>query len=115
MGGIKILRRLKREFVNRANLVEILHDSIQASPYPVILCGDFNDTPSSYTYSILSDDLKDAFRNSGNGAGKTYSGPFPSFRIDYMFHDPKITSTAYRTIKEKLSDHYPITCMMKVR
>jgi hypothetical protein len=29
--------------------------------------------------------LKDAFRESGNGSGKTYAGPFPSFRIDYIF------------------------------
>lgn len=113
-GSINILRHLKSAFVKRAHQVDILHDSIAASPYPIILCGDFNDTPSSYTYAILSDRLQDAFRVSGSGAGKTYAGPFPSFRIDYIFHDPQITSAAYRTIREKLSDHYPISCMMKV-
>ncbi len=113
-GSVTILRHLKRAFVKRVRQVEVLHDSIKASPYPVVLCGDFNDTPSSYTYAILSDHLQDAFRVSGNGAGKTYAGPFPSFRIDYIFHDPKLTSAAYRTMKEKLSDHYPISCMMKV-
>ncbi len=113
-GGITILRQLKKAFVKRATQVEILHDSIEASPYPVLICGDFNDTPSSYSYEILSDDLNDAYKSSGRGLGKTYSGPFPSFRIDYIFHDDKIKSTAFRTIHKNLSDHYPVSCMIKV-
>ena len=113
-GGLTILRRLKRAFVKRARQVEILHDSINASPYPVILCGDFNDTPSSYTYATLSSNMLDAFRESGRGSGKTYAGPFPSFRIDYIFHDKRIQSTAYKTFNEKLSDHYPISCFVKI-
>lgn len=110
-GGINILRRLKRAFVKRANQVEVLHDSIDASPYPVILCGDFNDTPSSYAVHILSDDLTDAFRESGKGNGRTYSGLFPSFRIDYIFHDKRMSSRNYSTYREEsLSDHFPISC-----
>ncbi|HQV99002.1 MAG TPA: endonuclease/exonuclease/phosphatase family protein [Bacteroidia bacterium] len=114
-GGITILKQLKKAFVKRATQVEILHDSIEASPYPVLICGDFNDAPSSYSYEILSDDLNDAYRISGRGLGKTYSGPFPSFRIDYIFHDDKIISTGFRTIHGKLSDHYPVSCMMKLK
>jgi endonuclease/exonuclease/phosphatase family metal-dependent hydrolase len=114
-GSLTILKRLRNAFIKRAKQVQILHDSIVTSPHPVILCGDFNDTPSSYSYSILSENLKDAFRESGHGAGKTYAGPFPSFRIDYIFHDEKIISAGYETIKEKLSDHYPISCMMKLK
>ncbi len=113
-GSLNILRRLRKAFIKRAMQVDVLHDSISASPYPIIVCGDFNDTPSSYTYSILADDLTDAFRESGSGMGKTYSGPFPSFRIDYIFHDKRMSSSAYRTIREKLSDHYPVSCMIKV-
>lgn len=114
-GGLTILRQLKKAFVKRATQVEILHDSIEASPYPVLVCGDFNDTPSSYSYEILSDDLNDAYKISGRGLGKTYTGPFPSFRIDYIFHDDKIRSTGFRTIHENLSDHFPVSCMIKVK
>ncbi|MBK6445557.1 MAG: endonuclease/exonuclease/phosphatase family protein [Bacteroidetes bacterium] len=113
-GGLTILRRLKKAFVKRAIQVQILHDTMDASPYPIILCGDFNDTPPSYTYHILADDLKDAYRESGSGFGKTYSGPFPSFRIDYIFHDKRIKSFGYKTIREKLSDHYPISCWVEL-
>ncbi len=113
-GSLNILRRLRRAFIKRATQVDVLHDSIAVSPYPIIVCGDFNDTPSSYTYAILADDLIDAFRESGIGSGKTYSGPFPSFRIDYIFHDKRMSAAAYMTIKEKLSDHYPVSCMVKI-
>ncbi|HNS11111.1 MAG TPA: endonuclease/exonuclease/phosphatase family protein [Bacteroidia bacterium] len=113
-GGLKILRRLKRAYVKRADQVNVLHDTIQASPYPVLLCGDFNDTPSSFAYSILGKDLKDAFKESGRGFGTTYAGPFPSFRIDYIFHSEKLQTFNYKTHKEDLSDHYAISCMVKL-
>ena len=114
-GGMKILRRLKRAYVKRANQVNVLHDTIHASPYPVLLCGDFNDTPSSFAYSILGKDLKDAFKESGRGFGTTYAGPFPSFRIDYIFHSKELQTFNYKTHKEDLSDHYAISCMVKLR
>ena len=113
-GGLNILRRLKRAFVKRSMQVQVLHDTMDASPYPIILCGDFNDSPPSYTYHILADDLKDAFRESGSGFGKTYSGPFPSFRIDYIFHDKRINSYGYKTMREELSDHYPVSCWVEL-
>lgn len=109
-GSMNILRRLKWAFEKRARQVTAIHDSIAASPYPVILCGDFNDTPTSFAVKMLSDDLKDSFRESGVGFGKTYSGPFPSFRIDYIFHSKKMRSFGYTTHKTNLSDHYPISC-----
>ena len=108
--SVSIVMRLKRAFILRAKQVELLHAHILQSPYPVILCGDFNDTPSSYTYSIIAKRLKDSFRESGAGLGKTYAGAFPSFRIDYIFHDEQLKSSGYRTHHEKLSDHYPVSC-----
>ena len=59
-GSLNIIRRLRKAFIKRATQVEVLHDSIAVSPYPIIVCGDFNDTPSSYTYAILAENLKDA-------------------------------------------------------
>lgn len=109
-GGIQILNRLKRAFSSRASQVDILKNEIEKSPYPVIVCGDFNDTPSSYTYHKISEGLKDSFRESGSGFGKTYAGLFPSFRIDYILHSEKLFSTHYITHHEKISDHFPVSC-----
>lgn len=108
-GGLKILSRLKRAYAKRARQVNILKTEIEKSPYPVILAGDFNDTPSSYTYHQVSNALKDSFRESGSGFGKTYAGLFPSFRIDFLFHSESLSSSHYFTHHEKISDHYPIT------
>ena len=38
-----------------------------ASPHPVLVCGDFNSLPSSYTYHRLSESLKDGFKTGGHG------------------------------------------------
>ena len=101
-------KRLKKAFIKRAKQADLIHESIANSPYPVFVCGDFNDTPASYTYHVISKNLKDAFVESGNGLGKTYVGKFPSFRIDYILHSKSYKSYRFRTIHEELSDHYPI-------
>ena len=114
-GSLSIIRRLKRAFIKRAMQVRVLHEHILHSPYPSVLCGDFNDTPSSYTYSVLCSGMNDSFRESGSGFGKTYIGAFPSFRIDYILHDETLKSTGYRTHREKLSDHFAISCWIEKR
>ncbi len=105
----KILRKFKRAFIARAPQARNVAELIKQSPYPVILCGDFNDTPSSYTYHHLSKNLKDSYKESGTGIGMTYAGALPSFRIDYILHDESFSSVNYKTIRNELSDHYPIT------
>ncbi len=107
-GWGKILKKLYRAFQKRGKQVDFLEEHIQSSPYPVIVCGDFNDTPSSYTYHTISKGLKDAFVEKGNGFGKTYRGIFPSFRIDYMFHSPQLKCLEYSRPAIDYSDHYPI-------
>ncbi|MEP7168196.1 MAG: endonuclease/exonuclease/phosphatase family protein [Bacteroidota bacterium] len=106
----KIISRLKLAFTKRASQADTVAANIRSSNHPLIFCSDFNDTPSSYSYKTISENLCDAFRESGNGFGSTYVGPFPAFRIDFIFHSPEIKSYDYMTIREKLSDHYPITC-----
>ena len=112
-GSTNIARRLKRAFVKRAEQCDSVARSIKQSPYPVIVCGDFNDTPASYTYQTVSNGLKDAFVEAGKGFGKTYIGIFPSYRIDYIFHDKSYEAYNYITHTEKLSDHYAISCLLK--
>jgi hypothetical protein len=111
--GKRIARRLKSAFVKRQEQVDRIATSIQASPYPVVLCGDFNDPPVSYTYETFSDILEDSFVACGNGIGNTYIGAFPSFRIDYILHSPSLKAIAYKTLDEKLSDHHAVTATLE--
>lgn len=107
-GSLKILSKLKRAFINRASQARNLAEHIEKSPYPVIICGDFNDTPVSYSYQKISKNLKDAFIECGSGIGNTYNGNFPSFRIDYILHSDIFSANSFEIKKIKLSDHYPI-------
>ena len=114
-GSVKILKKVRTAFARRAAQVDHLESSIQTSPYPVILCGDFNDTPNSYTYQQLSSELKDSFIESGIGLGNTYIGNLPSYRIDFILYDDYFTSRQSRRILVKYSDHYPVSCFIGLR
>jgi endonuclease/exonuclease/phosphatase family metal-dependent hydrolase len=110
-----ILNRLKTGSIKRSRQVDRVADHIEKSPYPVIICGDFNDPPSSYTYNRISSHLQDAFVEAGFGLGNTYNGIIPLLRIDYILHSPRITSAAFRVIDVNYSDHFPITCQMELK
>lgn len=109
-GLISISKKLKTAFIRRAAQIQNVTLEIKKSPYPVVVCGDFNDTPSSYTYQQISALLDDAFVQSGTGMSRTYAGPWPSFRIDYiMYNRDHFTSANYKRIKVNYSDHFPVT------
>jgi endonuclease/exonuclease/phosphatase family metal-dependent hydrolase len=110
----KIIAKLKQAYLLRAGQAIDLEKHIKKSPYPVILCGDFNDTPTSFAYHTLSEKLTDCFIESGKGFGRTYSGKMPSFRIDYIFHDSHFKGYDFETHQDiKSSDHHPITVLLK--
>jgi endonuclease/exonuclease/phosphatase family metal-dependent hydrolase len=110
-----ISRKLKIAFVKRAKQAEAIRDFIDKSPYKVIVMGDFNDSPSSYSYRMMKGKLKDAFVESGSGLGRTYVGAMPSFRIDYILHDPSFTSYNYYAKAFEFSDHKMVSCTIKMK
>ena len=111
--GKRIIGRLRRAFITRAPQAEAVAAHIRQSPYPVILAGDFNDTPSSYVYRIMSRQLRDAFK-AGRGLGGTYIGAIPSFRIDYIMHSEHFLPINFRTGTQEYSDHYPISVVLNL-
>lgn len=109
----RIANKIKNAFIVRAEQVLTLTDYISKSPYKVILCGDFNDTPISYTYDQLTKNLSDAFIESGWGIGHTYISPIPLFRIDFILFDTAYRAYDYRCIHKNYSDHYPISTLLR--
>ena len=109
-----ILRRLKRAFVKRAGQTDKVLEHIGSCSYPVIVCGDFNDTPFSYTYHSFNEKLQDAFMENGSGIGSTYLGSFPSYRIDYIFHSDNFMASGFDIAPTELSDHYPLISRLKL-
>jgi endonuclease/exonuclease/phosphatase family metal-dependent hydrolase len=105
--------RLKDAFVRRADQSKIIHNYIVDSPYPVIVAGDFNDTPTSYSYRKIKKGLDDAFREAGRGFGNTYAGELPSYRIDFILYSKELEATRFKRIKSRYSDHFPVISALR--
>lgn len=103
-----IISKLKRGFIKRYIQSDRVRQEINKSPYPVIVCGDFNDVPNSYAYSTIGDGLQNAFVQKGFGFGRTFSGISPTLRIDNIFADKNFRIDQFTRISKKLSDHFPI-------
>lgn len=104
---------LKKGFVRRALQAQVVKNHINKSPYPVIVAGDFNDTPVSYSYRKIRNGLNDSFVTSGYGAGFTYRGNYPPNRIDYILYDNALIGSYFEIIRIKYSDHYPIAAYFR--
>ena len=92
----------------RAEQAHLVNEHMTQSPYPVVLCGDMNEPPASYTYRVLKKDMTDAFEETGSGFGNTWKGKIPILRIDYIFASEKLTNTSDSCLRSDLSDHYPV-------
>ncbi len=93
-----IVGRLSANNKQRSVQVDTIAQIIALSPYPVIVCGDFNDIPISYTYHRMSDGLNDAFRQVGRGYSSTYRGFFDMLRIDYVLYDENFIPLGYDVV-----------------
>jgi len=110
-----ILGKFKNAFIKRAEQARIVARAVQQSPYPVIISGDFNDTPVSYVYRQISAELQDAFLEAGLGYGSTYAGGLPFIRIDYVLHSNTIKAEAFERHKVFYSDHFPVAGYFRLR
>lgn len=108
----RLIDKLRVAYPKRADQALRITEHISKCPYPVIVCGDFNDTPVSYVYNQFNSNLTDAFLNCGSGIGTTYVGKIPAGRIDYIFHSPELFSTNFVVQKHPISDHRAIECVI---
>lgn len=96
----------------RSTQVDAVLSNEAASPYPSLVCGDFNDTPISYTYHRLIQTKKDSFAEAGTGFGATYSVLWPMLRVDYILLPQEYTADRHETLRVPWSDHYPVTTLI---
>ncbi len=108
-----IIRQMTTASFRRSRQVDIVVESISKSPYSVIICGDFNDPPTSYSYQKIRGIRKDAFKEAGKGMSTTYNiGRISSQRIDYIMYSPVFKAYNYESPRVHFSDHYPVTCRL---
>jgi endonuclease/exonuclease/phosphatase family metal-dependent hydrolase len=103
-----IFDKLQRSSINRGLEADIIAGIIDQHQHPSIVCGDFNDIPSSYVYFKLRADRKDAFLERGAGLGATYRDAVPLLRIDYMLYDEQLNLHGFKTLDLPYSDHNPL-------
>ncbi len=110
-----LVDKLGEAMAVRARQADALHQWIDAHrQYPLIVCGDFNDTPISYTRHALAQGLTDCFVEAGNGLGLSFNRKGFNFRIDHLLCSGHFTP--YRCeidSKIDVSDHYPLLCWLK--
>ena len=111
----KNLGKIRAGLRARSWHAKLIHRFVQRAPYPVILCGDFNETPISYPYRKLNSILTDAF--AGSGTGFQYSFRFAGLpiRIDHIFISPSLKAKDYHVTHDVLwSDHSPVSARVGV-
>lgn len=103
-------RRLGGAYKVRAPQADLIaHYVSEQNTDATIVCGDFNDTPISYTYNTISKNLEDAFVETSFGPRITYHESYFWFRIDFILHSKNLKAYEFTVDnKMKLSDHYPV-------
>ncbi|WP_299336809.1 endonuclease/exonuclease/phosphatase family protein [uncultured Psychroserpens sp.] len=110
-----LFKRVSSTFKLQQSQTELFLKHKSKCHYPMIICGDFNNTAYSYVYKEIKGDLKDAFVQAGNGFGRTYDFKFFPVRIDFILVDEGFEINAFKTFDVKYSDHYPILSKVKLR
>ena len=112
-----LLVKLAEANAKRASQIRAVREYVKEhANYPVIVCGDFNDNPISYSRHTMGETLTDCFVATGRGIGLSYNQKAFSFRIDHIFCSKDIQPYNCQ-VDDKMdaSDHYPLICWLKIR
>ncbi len=93
-----------------------LSNLIDSNQYPIILGGDFNDLPFSYSYRVINRKLSDGYKQCGIGKATTYNSGFKKLlRIDYIFNSKELNCTRYYTPNYTFSDHNIVISVLEYK
>ena len=104
----RLRRRMTTAFEKQQFQIDAIHNHKESTNNPVIICGDFNNTPFSYSYRKMKDTMQDAFREQGTGLGTTFLFDRFPLRIDYILASEELGVISFKTLKNTFSDHYAI-------
>ncbi len=110
-----VFKRISLAFRKQQQQAEIIRNHKEACTYPLIICGDMNNSPFSYVYRSIKGKLNDTFEEAGSGFGQTYHFKYYPARIDYIFADPIMKVKSFESFPDFVnSDHYPIMTRLSI-
>ena len=110
-----VFKRIGQAFTKQQLQAEILMKHKKECNYPMIICGDMNNSAFSYVYRSIKGNLNDCFEEAGKGFGETYNFKYYPARIDYIFADKSMKVKSFQNFPQfKNSDHYPIVTRLMV-
>ena len=111
-----VFKRIGKAFTKQQVQAEILMKHKKECHYPMIICGDMNNSAFSYVYRSIKGDLNDCFEEAGKGFGETYNFKYYPARIDYIFTDKSMKVKSFQNFPQfKNSDHYPILARLSLK
>jgi endonuclease/exonuclease/phosphatase family metal-dependent hydrolase len=111
----KLIYRISKAFKKQQQQAEIIKEHKRNCPYPIILCGDMNNSAFSYVYRNIKGKLRDTFEEAGKGFGATYKFRYYPARIDYIFTNDKMKVKKFESFPDfENSDHFPIIATLSL-
>ena len=110
----RLLNRVSSAFRMQQLQAELFLKHKKDCQYKMIICGDFNNTAFSYVYRKLKAGLNDAFKEAGNGFGRSYHFKFFPVRIDFILSDESFNVNGFKSYNQHYSDHYPIMATLSL-
>lgn len=104
-----IFKRISQAFTKQQQQAEIIMRHKKLCKYPIVVCGDMNNSAFSYVYRGVKGNMQDCFEEAGSGFGQTYSFKYYPARIDYIFADSKMQVKNFTNFPDFVnSDHLPV-------
>jgi endonuclease/exonuclease/phosphatase family metal-dependent hydrolase len=111
----QIIKRISKAFTAQQLQSELIMNHKKECTYPILICGDMNNSAYSFVYRKIRGDLNDCFEEAGSRFGETYNFKFYPARIDYIFADTRIKIKSFENFPNfKYSDHYPIMTRVEI-
>jgi len=107
--SLNLLSKLNKAFSVHAKEASLVRQVIDQSDANVIVCGDFNDVPTSWAYrKIMGSDMTDAWVECGFGPTTTFHANRLFFKIDHILYRGDMQAVEIHRHKKGASDHYPL-------
>lgn len=114
--SFQIFKQISHAFKAQQVQAEMIMNQKKDCNYPILICGDMNNSAFSYVYRSIRGNLNDSFEEAGKGFGTTYNFKYYPARIDYIFADKKFVVKSFTNFSDfKNSDHFPIMTRLEMK